>query len=256
MSYQGLIFCARFAYPPNSYSLCGPARQTDLQSYVSVDTADQGTVEILSEFTTLYPYLRLIAQANRIQDPFDHRVVEAYWIGNHLLSAVPLSDFANHLTDTLDLKKKLSRPILVKLLDKLPQGAIPHHAFHVINIWRRTGHLDIVQTLQSAEACLVSWGQVKTKIRTSLVIEIRPLKVKDGRLMFGQKRERVIKILENLNKMSDTISKGDWIAYHWGYFCSKLDADQLKRLIFYTQKALDLFNTNLNYEEKDNLYIW
>ena len=39
-------------------------------------------------FEGAWPYLQLIAAANRIDDPLDPRVVDAYWVGNGLLDKV------------------------------------------------------------------------------------------------------------------------------------------------------------------------
>ena len=61
MDFAGLALCSRYSYPPNSLSLCGPDRQNDLKWYSGSRQADHGTIEILTHFSTLYPYLRLIA---------------------------------------------------------------------------------------------------------------------------------------------------------------------------------------------------
>lgn len=47
-------------------------------------------LELERQFEGADPYLELIARANRIADPLDRSVVEAYWIGNPLLDRVDM----------------------------------------------------------------------------------------------------------------------------------------------------------------------
>src|SRR4030066_1148164 len=102
-NFDGVFTCSRYAYPPNSLPLCGPAKQNDLKWYSSTGETDSGTKEILSDFSTLYPYLSLIAYENSIRSPFSYKVIEAYWLGNNLLCAVAPRSFARFLNDTLGL---------------------------------------------------------------------------------------------------------------------------------------------------------
>lgn len=251
MNHLGLTLCSRFAYPPNSYALCGPSKQNDLQWYASQKKTDKGLSEILSQFATLYPYLCFIAGENNMKDPFDPLVVEAYWIGNSLLERASPSSFARLLTDTLGIKQKITRPDLDTLLSKLPHGALPHHAFHVLNIWRRTGHHDIAHTLSSMEACLINWGKITKKLKKSVIVATRRLQMKNDHLVFGDIRTRNIQIYDTVKNLKCD----DWISYHWGTFCTKLSKHTLSHLIFYTQKALDLCNYSFSYEEKNYIPV-
>lgn len=255
MNEAGLILCSRFAYPPNSYSLCGPSKQNDFRGCVAQKTVDAGLREMLTQFATLYPYLCLIAGQNGLTDPFDYRVVEAYWIGNSLLNSVSLLPFIDHLSNNLALKRHLASRELSWLLAKLPLGGRPHHAFHVLNVWRRTGHNSVYHTLQTMEACLISWGKVINILPGELLIESRPLMMRADRLLFGTKKQRSIKTFHKNTHDQARVHVGDWIAYHWGLFCSVLTLDQLRRLVFYTQKALNLANSFPSYEKKTYLYL-
>ena len=97
---QQVFVCAEF------FHYCGPERQNDILGYVENSAVDIGLAEILNHFDTLYQYLLLVAHQNNIADPFDQRVVEAYWLGNSLLGNVKVKAFAAHLTDAL--KRKLT----------------------------------------------------------------------------------------------------------------------------------------------------
>lgn len=242
MNATGLSLCARFGYPPNSLSLCGPEQQHNLSWYAENLKPDQGTTEILQQFSTLYPYLQLIAGANNIQDPFDPRVVEAYWIGNSLLNTISVRSLEIHLTDTLLLKRKLNIKRLTPILSKLDHHPLPHHSFHVLNIYHRTGHVEEDHTIQSMDACIIQWGTVVKKLSTSLVVKTSPLTSKDTVLEFGKSMLREIFPVGENDKIFTSIKLNDIVSYHWGYLCQKLNKRQLMNLQYYTKLSIDLAN--------------
>lgn len=245
MNYQkksAIYLCCQYALPPNLLHLCGPEKQNDLSYYATTGIIDQGTAEILSQFTTLFPYLKLIAYGNNITDPYDRRVVEAYFLGNRLLDNVSIRQLASYFSDTLDLKKKLEKKALNKLLEKIPQGALPYHAFHVLNVYKRTGHIDSPHTLSSMDACIVNWGKVKNISPTHLTVETKPLVLKSKGLRFGDLLDREILLPEESDVKHEKIKLADVISYHWGMFCDKLTSKQLNNLIFYTNLSLKLAN--------------
>lgn len=242
MSLSGLALCSRFSYPPNSLSLCGPDKKNDLQWYAANQKTDKGTLEILSQFSTLFPYLSLIAQQNRLTDPFDLKVVEAYWLGNNLLYQIPLSRFVNHLSEGISLKKKLERKELETIFTKLTYGGLPHHSFHVLNIYKRTGHLDIPHTIETMDACLINWGKVKNILPHALIVETAPLTIINNKLTFSSTIERTLVSQGEKDILFAGLKPNDWVSYHWGYFCQKLSKDQLNNLIYYTTLSIKSAN--------------
>ena len=88
LNIDGLARCSRYSFGPNRLHYCGPDKTREIYDYIKEGAGDAGLGLILKEFKTLYPYLRLIAEANNIRNHFDDRVVEAYWIGNELLENV------------------------------------------------------------------------------------------------------------------------------------------------------------------------
>ncbi len=231
MSIPGLVLCSRFAQPPNFLSLCGPNSKNDLTYYSSYQKANKGTFNILSEFSTLFLYLLLIAGENNIKDPFDPRVVEAYWLGNSLLHKISLRHYANHLTDTLNLK-----------ISQLSDHALPHHSFHVLNIYKRTGHLPIPHTLETMEACLIREGKVEQIIGSNIVIKTKPLIQKNNKLLFAEPIKRTISAQDKKDVLLKKIAPGDWVSYHWGKLCQKLSPRQLTNLTYYTNLSLQITN--------------
>lgn len=242
MNLAGLALCSRFSYPPNSLSLCGPDRQNDLSWYAETQKTDMGTSEILSRFSTLYPYLEFITRENRLSDPFLPQVVEAYWLGNRLLQNISARHFALHLKDKMSLRKILKPAKLNAVLGKLDYSSIPHHAFHVLNIYKRTGHLLSQHTIQTMDACIINWGKVKKVNKNSVDVKTSPLSLSNGKLIFGQKVIRTLIPQGDKDVLFNKLAINDWVSYHWGYFCRKLTKRQLNNLIYYTTLSIMLAN--------------
>src|SRR6187431_2111543 len=89
---SGPVLFARYAYGPNRFGYCGP---DDADELLEAGAAGQDRVlrALAQRFEGAYPYLALIARSAGIADPLDRRVVEAYWLGNDLLRAVPPGSF-------------------------------------------------------------------------------------------------------------------------------------------------------------------
>lgn len=239
---RGIIRCARYAFMPNKLSFCGPDKNEDLFHYGHSQEVDQGLDLILKEFQVLYPYLKLIAQANQLKDPFNERIIEAYWIGNQLLENVTKPKLYNHLIDEQKLKKKLNKKLLKKTIEKIPLGAKPHHSFHVLSVWKRTGNLDIMHTINTMDLCRIGWGKIKGVNRPYLEVDYQPLVLEKDRLELGQAISQ--KILYEINNLG-FIKKpkiGKWVSFHWGFACEILNKYQVENLKKYTQESIRLAN--------------
>lgn len=241
-SAKGILRCARYAFMPNKLSYCGPDKNKDLFYYAHKQEADQGLNLILKEFQVLYPYLKFIAQSNQIKDPFNERVIEAYWIGNQLLENVSKSRLYYHLLNEQQLKKKLNKKLLKKVVAKIPLGAKPHHSFHVFSVWKRTGHLDVMHTLNTMDLCRINWGKIKKIDSPNLKVEYQPLVLENNRLKLGSIISQ--KILVEIND-AGFIKKpriGQWISFHWGFACEILNNRQAANLKKYTEESIRLTN--------------
>jgi hydrogenase maturation factor len=173
--------------------------------------------------------LKLIAAENGIADAFDDRVVDAYWLGNSLLERVTMKGFYNHARGRLPLKERQWFEL------KLPQGAKPHHNYHVFNFIRRTGHQAVDHTVESMDNCRVSVGRLVApgKVKTDKLI------YRHGKLGF---QPGVIKSIHNLDH---DLKQGDLVSLHWGWVCSKINQQQAKNLTQYTRRDLTLANLTL-----------
>lgn len=237
---KGILKCARYSFMPNKLGLCGTDKNADLFHYCVEKKTDQGLNSILRSFQVLYPYLKLIAHSNQIRDPFDERVVEAYWIGNGLLDNISKSKFYCHLLDGQQLKKKLNKKMLDETIGKIPLGAKPHHSFHVLNVGKRTGHLDIFHTLSTMDLCKISWGKIKEIYHSYLEVEYQPLIFEENRLKLGLPiNHQVLRELNGLSFIGD-FQVGQWVSFHWGFVCEVLGEYQVKQLKKYTEENINL----------------
>ena len=226
---------------PNRLKYCGGDDNRTLFDYCVANQSDAGLRQILEQFQAALPYLRLIATENGIADPFDPRVVEAYWIGNSLLDRVDLVCFYDSLLERFSTQLK---PDTIKhLLSKPPLGARPHHSFHVFDVHSRAGSLD--HNLQNMENCRIGWGRVREMQGTQYLVEHQPLVLKEGKLRLGLPEEKkVLRRIDGTGFM-DGCRQGDWLSFHWEWACDKLTARQVRNLEWYTRYHLNLANLTL-----------
>lgn len=277
MAFDGSLFFAKYAYAPNKLRYCGPDDNRGIFDYCVANHSDQGLIQLLKNFEGAYPYLQLIAKANKIKDPFDERVTEAYWIGNNLLKNVKTSDFHQQLKSRFS--QKLSPNMMKWLLPKPAEGAKPHHNFHVLDVYTKTGLIRSgikTNVLETINNCLIMWGKVvktkneklKTKnhnlkLKTNnnllhvtcymfhdseklrsqeankLIVQFYPIVLKNGKLAFGDltAKEVVCPFVEP--------RVGDWVSVHWGNVCDILSPRQLKNLENWTKYHLQIANNTV-----------
>lgn len=247
---DGVITCARYAFAPNYYKYCGPDSNGDISSYLAEGVSDPGLSRYLAEFTVLFPYLKLIAHENGIVDPFDPRVVDAYWVGNNLLERVGMKAFSEHLLYGQKLKMRISAKKLKWVIEKVPKGARIHHSFHVFSIFSRTGHHAVDHTLDTMDSCRISSGEILQNDQLSnsksqtLRVKTDKLVYEDGKLKL---KEGVVRqVLSQVDgDYSKTLKPGDWVTFHWGFICEKINEEKARRLEKFTKHNLKLANETI-----------
>lgn len=249
MDSQGVLLCAKYAVSPNFFGYCGPRKSASVIDHLKEKIVDEELVEILSDFETLYPYLQLIARQNKISSPFDQRVVEAYWLGNSLLKPLTGVEYFAFSKERLNLDRKLSKPSFQKLLIKMSkQPFLPHHAFHVFNVFKRSGKDFGFQVLETMDNCRIGWGRVRevqgSRFRVQgCFVETKPLIKTDAHLALSQQPIlREVKVDYMGKSFVKDLKPGDWVSFHWGYLCEVLTKGQVRLLEFYTKKAIEFFN--------------
>jgi hypothetical protein len=246
MDKQGLLLCAKYAVSPNFFGYCGPTKSSNIIDHLRGNIADEELCFILSNFETLYPYLQLIAHQNKINDPFDRRVVEAYWIGNPLLKPVKAIEYQAFSKEKLTLDKKLSKVSLQKSLNNISKKSfLPHHAFHVFNIFRRMGNDFALRKLEAMEQCRIGWGRVaKYQISNikNIFVKTKQLTVNNKQLSLAKSIVKELKIDYKGKSFIKDLKLEDWVSFHWGYMCDFLTETQVKNLEYYTKKAIEFYN--------------
>lgn len=240
-SFTGPLRFIRYAFMPNHLRYCGGDENRTLLEYGVEGVVDGGLTPMLVKFNGALPYLQLIARVNNIQNPFDERVVEAYWIGSPLLDNVEVRDLYEHLAERF--KKKLQGSTRKWVLSKAPAGARPHHNFHVFDVHSRVGELE--NTLHTIDQCRISWGKVVEVDGAELVVERQPLVIQDGKLTLAPAtRERVPRQIEGKG-FADDASVGDWVTVHWSWVCETISDAQQRQLQRWTDYHLVLANQTL-----------
>ncbi|HET7487241.1 MAG TPA: DUF6390 family protein [Acidimicrobiales bacterium] len=235
---SGLLAFIRYGFMPNHLGYCGGNDQDVLFEHAVAGRADRGLAPLLAKFTGAVPYLRTIAAANGIADPFERRVVDAYWLGNDLLDTVEAAALSRSLEERFG--RQLTGRLREEVLRKPPEGARPHHLFHVLDVYRRLEVKEI--SMAAMENCRVSWGRVTAVEPAALVVERRPLVERDGRLELGPPApERVLRTLDGQG-FTDDVAVGDWVSIHWGWACEVLDAARLAGLQRWSDHHLALAN--------------
>ena len=231
----------RYAFMPNRLRYCGSDDNSTLFEYGVENVVDGGLQSLLRSFQGAMPYLQLIARANGIVDPFDERVVDAYWIGNSLLDGVEARQLYDHLDERF--KKQLQGRTRDWVLGKAPAGARPHHNFHVFDVHSRTGELD--HSLHTMDQCRVSWGKAIELAGPELIVDRQPLILLDGKLALGPAtRERVSRQIEGRG-FADSAKVDDWVTVHWSWVCEVITPIQQARLARYTDDHLRLANQTI-----------
>lgn len=255
MKDQGILLCAKYAASVNFLGYCGPDEFQNIIDHLRENVANRELKLLLRQFETLFPYLNLIAKTNKIDDPFNERVVEAYWIGNSLLEKVKEADLIFHLRENLLLERKLAKVDFKKLIKKsflLP--FLPHHAFHVVNIFKMA-RLDLDSyKIEAIDNCRIGWGEIdkilniKNKIHNQktnkILVRTRRLKLKNGALVLDKPVTREIRVDYKGEEFIKNLKVGDWVSFHWGYLSDFLTDRQVKNLKFYSQKAIDFYNAD------------
>ena len=235
---DGPLLFIRYAFMPNRLAYCGGDDNRALLEYARAGVVDGGLTALLRKFTGAYPYLALIARANGIADPFDARVVEAYWIGNDLLKGVEVRQLYDSLLERFG--KQLQGRTRELVVGKAPAGAHPHHNFHVLDVHSRVGALE--SSLATLDNCRVSWGKVVQPAGSELVVERQPLQMQEGKLVLADPRsERVLRQIDG-SGFADAAQPGDWVSLHWGWVCEVLTEVQRANLERYTRYHLAIAN--------------
>jgi uncharacterized protein DUF6390 len=244
---SGALGFARYALPPNVRGYCGGSDSDALLGHLQVGLDGPDLVALCRAFEGAWPYLQLISGAAGLADPLDPRVVEAYWLGNRLLDSVPPAVFAADLERRF--RARTPRGEWPWLAGKPAEGAVPHHSFHVLEVMPRIGMLragQVAAILPAMEQCLVrpatvvSTGAGTASGNDRVIVAVRPLLMRDGRLAFGEPVEQSV-----VGGPDATLAPGERIAVHWGWSCGTITPPQARQLDRVTAAAMRRANETI-----------
>ena len=241
----GPLLFARYAYPPNELGYCGPGDADGmLEAAIALEgSSSAGDVageitERARSFEGAWPYLQLIATANRIADPLDERVVEAYWIGNSLLDNVTPALLGGSIETRF--RRRAGRG-WESLIEVLPVTSRPHHSFHVFAIYPWVGLLRsgrVAEPLRVLDQCRIRWGLVEEVTGDLALVRSRPLTWDGLRLGYGPVRTETATVAKAGSGFVGGLRSGEWVSLHWDWICDRLTQRQVVALGRYSDLSL------------------
>lgn len=235
---EGLVRACQYSFATNRLNYCGPENAFhEFQAFVAQPSAKQAPRirELLEGFTGLNLYLDLIASANNL-DPFDERVIEAYWRGNELLDSIPFDRFKGVLSTRL-VKAGLPASIVQAKVARMTPSFNAHHSFHVLYINFITPKVEKI--VDNLGRCLPLAGKVLKVQGKRLALATKRL-VKTGK---GFAFEPCVAEVEN--PFVEKPQKEDLVSFHWGTAVEQLSFAQAATLQKYTQANLETVNSLL-----------
>ncbi|HJP88750.1 MAG TPA: DUF6390 family protein [Candidatus Limnocylindrales bacterium] len=243
----GPVRFARYAFGPNRLGYCGPDEAGELFAQATVGRELPRLRELAAQFEGAYPYLALIARSAGIADPLDARVVAAYWLGGPLLDCVRPRALGENLEGRF--RPRLTGGDRWRWLSTKPeQGAVPNHAFHVLDVFPRVGLMrtgDVDNALKVMDSCRVRWGRILERDGDTLVVSAVPLEYAAGKLQLGPPRVEQIRGWVDGAGFVEDAAVGDVIAIHWDWACERLDLARLTALRTATIHELEIANRTI-----------
>ena len=241
---QGIRIAAFYGFYPHRLGFCGLqenlAKKT-LFGYLSGEKiSEQKIRKILETFKGAFSYYKLIAKSNEIEDPFDEKVVKAYWLGNQLLEKVPINALKEMIIKEFNGPGLLPKKIAEKKANGIPLNSKAHHSFHVLFIGSVSGQLVLESNL--LDICRIGWGKVighekkKTENMYRVIIEYQPLQERKKKYFLGKP---IHKIVFWDKRFIPEIKVGDRVATHWNHIIQILDIKDLDNLEKYTQVTIN-----------------
>jgi hypothetical protein len=214
---DSLKFASRYSFMPPRLNPSLHSRADEAIFKFACGTGDRKAIEkTIESIPGIKLYLGLIAKKHQM-DRMDFRVLEAYWLGNDLLTAVSAHDIRTMILEDF-LKKGLDKNLAQEMAKKVPEGAVPHHSFHVMHIRSVMGG---GVSYADVGGCMIRPGRVESVMEDHILID-------DGKRI---KYDR---------QLLPGLMKGDLIAHHWGLAIDKITPAQANNLQKYNQHSLKL----------------
>jgi hypothetical protein len=218
VSADGALLFARYAYPPNELGYCGPeGAEAMLQHNATAEIERRA-----QQFEGAWCYLEFIAESAGIPDPLDPRVVEAYWLGNDLLSDCDPRKLISRLRERFASQHGGTWRMA-------GERALAHHSFQVFEVypWARLLPSDGSRiALSVLEQCRIRVGVVHSVDGETASVRSSPLTWDGSRLDRGPVCTETVRWSANGRAFLDGVSPGDRVALHWDWVCDVISQEQ------------------------------
>ncbi len=219
-----------YSLRPHELGFCGPGDeggcQTKLKNYLEGEQYQGKEIAgLLDKFVGAANYYSLIARLNGIEDKYDEKVIEAYWLGNELLDKIKVDDIKKMVMNKFVGPKLLTKEEAQEKINGFPKEGAAHHTFHIFFVGAVTGRGKAGAKLK--DKCKVSWGEVKEIFSAENKIKVKTKK------LFPEERDVVVKIDWD-KAFAPELRAGDTVSFHWGRVSEKITREQLDNLIKYT----------------------
>jgi len=126
--------------------------------------------------------------------------------------------------------------------DKIKRGAVPHHSFHVLNIWGQEGHNDSLGILNRMDECRISSGTVTEVNGHEIKVSTEPLIYENGKFTLGPVISKVLTRQLEAEYDIEQIKSGQLVSIHWSVPCEVITPTQAANLRRYTLKNIAFAN--------------
>jgi hypothetical protein len=238
---SGLKLAALYGFYPHQLGLCGPSNNKDskekLSKFLRGERVPLFEIEkILKKFKGAFSYYQLIAKSNQIRDPFDRKVVQAYWIGNELLERVDVNELRDLIKRHLSRSKSSSLEEIIRII---PSDAKAHHTFHVLAVGSFNNKFSFTEKM--INLCRVSWAEVvEIKDKSKAIVRLRPLKLEKAKFILG-KKEILREVFWNPDFISE-LKLGQTVSLHWNHIIQILKEEEKSQLENYTYLIIKTLN--------------
>lgn len=196
-------------------------------------------MEILQQIGPFWAF-RLICCIIGADNPFDAKVMQAYWLSGEVLR--PSTDL-EWIKIHREFQKQLPKNYFIALqteemLCRL-KGVKPHHNFSVIRMLKNVLKKEIGLTncilllLETINNCLVRSGRIISVNKDNLEVETEKLVWRDSKLFMEKTNEKVKK------GFTEDSQPGKYVSLHLGLDRQDLTLEQVKSLSDITKEAID-----------------
>ena len=243
---DGIELCARFGLAPNLRGYCGdPKFQSPFSKYLA-NPSRENSIRLrneLGKFGTQKAYLETIAQANGVDDIYDYKVAEAFWIGNKLLDSVLREDVIDLFEKKWVARKFVSKARAKEIVESLPKKLPPlQHTFHpyVAGFVSQKAQ----KSSKNKDLCRPSWAKIVdlNLEKEKITVKRQSVVYSAGKFVLG--KEKIEKMPFKVGKIPLIESDAELVACHWGVAVKELSKKEESAMKNYSARVFSCIGRN------------